>query len=178
MRPISRSRARRYVSVKAGESRYPKSRRAGSWRRSDLTEVLTHCTHELRETCRTVGVREREIGRIRAMCLSIRPLRDPALTSRGRTGLVSNESADTTDGEQRRCDQQLSHRSRRRLVRALRPAAVRKGYRSPTRNYFHGDMCSQLIALSITRPLHQDATGRADEPDEASPPGDISDSLR
>ena len=61
-----------------------------------------HCLHRLHETPRTVGVSEREIGRIYAMCLSIGPLRDPVLTTKGRPGLVSNESADTTNGEQRR----------------------------------------------------------------------------
>ena len=56
--------------------------------------------YDLRETPRTVGVSEKAIGRIHAMCLSIRPLRNPAFTIEGRSGLVSNESADTTDGQQ------------------------------------------------------------------------------
>jgi hypothetical protein len=58
--------------------------------------------HDLREALWTVGVSEREIGRIYAMCLSIRPLRDPVRTITGYSGLLSNESTDTTDGEQRR----------------------------------------------------------------------------
>ena len=74
---------------------------------------------DLCEMLRTVGVSEKEIGRIRAMCLSIRPRRDPALTIRGRYGLDSHESADTTDGEQRRYDERLSHRSGRRLTSGL-----------------------------------------------------------
>ena len=45
---------------------------------------------------------EKAIGQIYAMCISIRPLRDPALTIRRRFDLVSNESADTTDREHRR----------------------------------------------------------------------------
>jgi hypothetical protein len=61
-----------------------------------------HGLHHLHETPRTVGVSEGAIGRIYAMCLSIRPLRDPVLTIRGRSGLVSNESADTAGGEQHR----------------------------------------------------------------------------
>ena len=66
-----------------------------------------------------LGVSEGGIVWIRAMCLSIRPRRDPALTIRGRYGLDSNESADTTDGEQRRYDERLSHRSGRRLTSGL-----------------------------------------------------------
>jgi len=43
---------------------------------------------------------EKAIGRIYAVCLSIRPLRDPALPIKGSSSLVSRESADTADGEQ------------------------------------------------------------------------------
>jgi hypothetical protein len=64
-------------------------------------------------------VSERAIGRIHAICLSIRPLRDPVLTIRGRSSLVSNVSADTTDGEQRRCDERLFHRNGWRLTSCL-----------------------------------------------------------
>jgi hypothetical protein len=38
------------------------------------------CLHRLREAPRTVGVSLKAIGRIDAMCLSIRPLRDPVGT--------------------------------------------------------------------------------------------------
>jgi hypothetical protein len=58
---------------------------------------------------------EKAIGRIHAVCLSIRPLRDPALTIKGSTSLVSKESADTADGEHRR----LSPGSGRRLMNNL-----------------------------------------------------------
>jgi hypothetical protein len=98
------------------KSRGLECRRVGSWRRSNLPEELLHCIRELLETLQTVGVSEREIGRIHAMCRSIRPRRDPALTIRGRFGLVSNESADTTSGEHCRCHERLSHRSGRRLT--------------------------------------------------------------
>ena len=74
------------------------------------------CLHHLRETPRTVGVSMKAIGRIYAMCLSIRSLRDPARTIRGSSDLVSNESAETTDREQRR----LCYRSGRRLMSYLR----------------------------------------------------------
>ena len=94
--------------------------RLGYWREAAaFPEIPPHCAHDLCETLRTVGVREGGIVQIRAMCLSIRPRRDPALTIRGRYGLVSNEIADTTDGEQRRCDERLSHRSGRRLTSCL-----------------------------------------------------------
>lgn len=102
-----------------GRSRCPESRRAGPWRCCDLPEVLPHCFLGLRETFLAVRVGEREVARIHAMCLSIRPLRDPALTIRGRFGPVSNESADTTHGEQCRCDERLSYRSGRRLTSSL-----------------------------------------------------------
>jgi hypothetical protein len=46
---------------------------------------------------RQSNVCEREIGRIYAMCRSIRPRHDPVLKIRGGSGLVSNESAGTTD---------------------------------------------------------------------------------
>jgi len=94
-------------------------RRTGSWRRSDLPAVPPQCIHELRETCRAVGVCVWEIGQLHAMGLSIRPRRDPVLTIRGRYGLVSNLSADTTDREQCRCDDRLSHESGRRLISGL-----------------------------------------------------------
>jgi hypothetical protein len=69
--------------------------------------------YDLCETRRTVGVSEKAIGRMHAMYFSICPLRNPALLIKGRSGLVSKESADTTDGEQCR----LAPRSRRRLMR-------------------------------------------------------------
>jgi hypothetical protein len=71
--------------------------------------------HDLHETLRTVGVSEKAIGQIYAMCISIRPLRDPALTIRRRFDLVSNESTHTTDREQRG----LSPRSGRRPMSYL-----------------------------------------------------------
>ena len=91
----------------------------GSLRRCELPEVLPHCFLGLRETILTVRVREREVVRIHPMCLPIRPLRDPALMIGGRFGLVSNESAHTTDGEQCRCDERLSYRNGRRFTCCL-----------------------------------------------------------
>ena len=72
-------------------------RRAGSWRRSDLTVGVPQCILELRETFQTVGVSEREIGRIHPMCLSIPLLRDPVLRGPELPLILSNVSADTTD---------------------------------------------------------------------------------
>lgn len=54
--------------------------------------------HELCVTPRTVGMSETAIGRIDATGLSVRPQRHPALAIGGRSGLVSNEKADTTHG--------------------------------------------------------------------------------
>ena len=97
-------------------SRGLESRRTRSWWRSNLTEVQRHRLSGLRETCLTVGVRESEISRIHPIGRSIRPRRDPALRMKGGSGLDSNESADTTDGEHLRCDERLPHRSGRRLT--------------------------------------------------------------
>ncbi len=57
--------------------------RAESQRRSDILEVLLVRIFGLRETVRTVGVCVRELGRIHAMGLMIRPLRDPEFTIGG-----------------------------------------------------------------------------------------------
>lgn len=119
MRPISRSSARRYVSVRARESRRPKSRRAGSWRRSVFPDVPPQCIRELRVTLWTIGMRERVIGQLHAMGLPIRPLCDPVLTISRSSGLLTNVSADTTDVKQRRCDARCSQRSGRRLPNSL-----------------------------------------------------------
>ena len=61
----------------------------------------------LRETLRAVGMREGDIGWVHAMCLAVDHLRDPADIIWGRSGLVPNESAVTTDREQGRCDEPL-----------------------------------------------------------------------
>ena len=53
---------------------------------------LPYPIHDLRMTRWTVGVSEKAIGRIDAMCVSIRLLRDPAFMIKGSSGLVSNES--------------------------------------------------------------------------------------
>jgi hypothetical protein len=65
-----------------------------------------------------------------AMYLLIRPRRDPALTIRERSGLVSNEAADTTHREQRRCDEGFSHRIGRRLTSCL-SEQILKNHTSP-----------------------------------------------
>ena len=61
---------------------------------------LADSLYDLCETRRTVGVSEKAIGRMYAMYFSICPLRNPALLIKGRSGLVSKESADATDVEQ------------------------------------------------------------------------------
>ena len=81
--------------------------------------VLPHSTQDLCEICRTGGVRESDLGWIHAMGRSIRPWRDRALTIRERFSHVSNEPADTIEGEYFRCDARLSHRSGRRLTSCL-----------------------------------------------------------
>lgn len=61
-----------------------------------LTSRKYCCTVScLRETFLTVGVSEKDIGRIQAMCFSIRPRRDPALMIRVRSGLLSRLSPQT-----------------------------------------------------------------------------------
>ena len=52
-------------------------------RSGSASGVLPHSTQDLREIRRTGGVRESELGRIHAICRSIRPRRDRALTIRG-----------------------------------------------------------------------------------------------
>ena len=114
-----------------------KSRQAGSWRRSALLPVLPHNLLDLRETRRTVRVRERKLGWTHAMGLAIRPLTYPAFKIRGCSRLVLNESAGTTGGEQRRGDEGFSHRSRRRLTSGLCEQRLKKHtpppYSSPVR---------------------------------------------
>jgi hypothetical protein len=88
--------------------------RALSRRRSDILEVLLGRIFGLRETVRTVGVREGELSWIHAMGLMIRLLRDPELTMGGQSRIVSNEPAYATDGEQRRRDIRFPHPSRKR----------------------------------------------------------------
>ena len=102
------------------------SRRAGSWRRSALQPELPYGLLDFLETGRTVGVRERELGRIHAMGLAIRPLTYPALETRGCSRLVLNESAGTTGGEQRRRDVRVSPRNRRRLTCDLSEQGIKK----------------------------------------------------
>ena len=74
-----------------------------------------HSLHKLCKTVWTVGMSENAIGRHRAVCFSVRPPCNPPLMIKGMCGLVSNESAHTTDGEQRR----LSSRNGRRLMNYL-----------------------------------------------------------
>jgi hypothetical protein len=47
-----------------------------------------HSTPDLSETFRTICVREREIGRMRALYLTICPLRNPAFTIKRSSGLA------------------------------------------------------------------------------------------
>lgn len=91
-------------------------RLAGSRHRSEVSGRLPHRIHGPLETLRAIRMSERQIGRIRAMCLSICPLGDPMHTIRGRSGLVSNESAHATNREQYRCDERPSCQSGRRLT--------------------------------------------------------------
>ena len=60
---------------------------------------IAHSVHDARETSRTVRVGEQAVGRIHAMCLSVRALRDPAFIIERRACFVSKESTDTTDGK-------------------------------------------------------------------------------
>ena len=64
-------------------------------------------------------MRERELGRTYAMGLPVRPLRDPELTTWGKSCIIPNESAGATDGEQRRWNKRLPPRSGRRFANAL-----------------------------------------------------------
>ena len=64
-------------------------------------------------------MREREIGQLHAMGLSIRPRCDPVLMIRGRSGLISDLPAETTDRKQGRRDERLSYESDRRLMSDL-----------------------------------------------------------
>jgi hypothetical protein len=93
--------------------------RTGSWRRSELPEVLCDCFLNRRETFRAVGVRKRDIGRICAICLTVRLRRDPANEIGGCSRFVSNEPAETTHREQRRRAERLSYRSGRRRAGCL-----------------------------------------------------------
>ena len=70
-----------------------------------------HSVHEILETARAVGVREVAIGQIYAMCFHIHPLRDPPFMINCHSTYVSNESARTTDRNQRRffCKRTTSH---------------------------------------------------------------------
>jgi hypothetical protein len=63
-----------------------------------------------------VGVRECKIGWIHPMGLSVRLLRDPELTTWGKSCIVANESAGATDGEQRRRNERFPPRSERRYA--------------------------------------------------------------
>lgn len=84
----------------------------------DIIQPLRHfhSSPGLCETFQTIGVREREICRVHAIPLLICLPRDPALTSRGRAGLVSKEPTDTTDREYFRCDARPLHRIGRLLI--------------------------------------------------------------
>jgi len=89
--------------------RSPESQRAGSCRRFDRPDARLHSRLSLRETCQTVGVRGRNIGRIYTMGLTIRPWRDPARPMiRAKSSFISNEPADTTDWKHCRDDEHLS----------------------------------------------------------------------
>lgn len=74
-----------------------------------------YCIDTPCKTVWTVGMRVHAIGRHRTMCFSVRPRCHPTLMIGGMFGLLSNESAHTTDGEHQR----LSARSGRRLMSYL-----------------------------------------------------------
>ena len=63
--------------------------------------LCIHALYDLRETLWTIGVGEQAICRIHAMGFSIRPWCDPAFMIKGRSDLVSNQSAETTDWQRR-----------------------------------------------------------------------------
>lgn len=102
-----------------------------SWHRSDLQEALPHSIAHLRETVRTVGVRERELSWIHAMGFAIRPLCDPELTTRGKSCIVSNESTGATHGEQRWWNERLLPRSGRYLTSGPHNGSFCRHDRSP-----------------------------------------------
>ena len=70
----------------------------------------------MRETHRTVRVSEKAVGWIYAMCHLKRPLRNPARLIKGRSGLIKNEPADTTNVK--RC--RLAPQSGQRFMSYLR----------------------------------------------------------
>lgn len=87
-----------------------------AWHMSTIHDLAgTHSIHDLCITVWTVRMSENAIGRHRPMCFSVRPPCNPTLVIKGMCGLVSNESARTTDGEQRR----HSSRSGRRRMNNL-----------------------------------------------------------
>ena len=59
-----------------------------------------HSFHCLRETPRTVGVSKKTIGRFHSMYFTKHLFGDPAPTITGTAFLVTNASADATDGEE------------------------------------------------------------------------------
>ena len=97
----------------------PASGRVGSWRRSDLPEVLPHDLLDLRETGWAVGISELERGRIHAIGFAIGSLRHPALDTGDSSRLVLNESTGATGGERCRCEERLSHPSGRHFTSGL-----------------------------------------------------------
>jgi hypothetical protein len=87
-----------------------------AWHTNTIHDLAgTHSIHNLCKTVWTVCMSENTIGRHCPMCFSIRSPCNPTLMIKGMSGLVSNESAHTTDGEQRR----LSFRSGRGLMNYL-----------------------------------------------------------
>src|SRR5215210_5765164 len=71
-------------------------------------------------TGRGVRVCECKLSRMHAIGLMIRSLRDPELTARRKSRIVSNESTDATEGKQRRDGECLSHRNGTGRPRGLR----------------------------------------------------------
>jgi hypothetical protein len=58
-----------------------------------------HSIHKLCITVWTIGMSENAIDRHRTICFSVRPPCNPTLMIKRISGLVSKESAHTTDGE-------------------------------------------------------------------------------
>jgi hypothetical protein len=69
---------------------------------------------------------ESDLARIYTMGLEIGPLRQPAIKTRGKAVIVSNESTDATDGEHCRRDERPSHRSGRRFTSCLSEQVFRR----------------------------------------------------
>ena len=117
--------------------RSSRKRRAESSCRSNLSEGRLHSILDFPETLRTVGVCLCDLGWIYTVGLTICPPRQPAIKTEGKTGIASNEFADATNGEQRRCDECPFHLSGKHLIRCLSERFT-KSHTPPFCSFIHG----------------------------------------